>query len=96
MKEQKHVDNHANILLLFITKKYTRNPEESSCNPEAPIGLGRGQLVAHRTASEQEILQPRDLSKLYNPTLQFDSTTQPCNSTLTSQLNSTTQLLRAL
>jgi hypothetical protein len=50
-----------------------RNPEESRCNPDATFNLNRGQLVAHRTASEQEILQsgaPTELSLSYLRTLQ--------------------------
>jgi hypothetical protein len=51
-----------------VTKKYTWNPEESSCTPEATIGLNRGQLIAHRTASGQEIPQPEVPTELYYST----------------------------
>jgi hypothetical protein len=46
------VDTHTSILLRI--KKNTRNPKESSYCPEATVGLNRGQLVVHRTASEEE------------------------------------------
>jgi hypothetical protein len=59
-----------------------KNPKEGSCNPEATIGLDRGQFVAQSPASEQEVLQLRDLSQLYNFALQLDSTALLYNSTL--------------
>jgi hypothetical protein len=52
------------------------NPEESSCTPEATIGLNRGQLIAHRTASGQEIPQPEVPTELYYSTPLLNSTTQ--------------------
>jgi hypothetical protein len=64
------VDNHASIL--WSIKIHAESERNSYC-PEATVGMNRGQLVVHRTASEQEA-QERELLLLPN-TLQLRSTT---------------------